>query len=120
MRRKLLNKIRSRRANRVRAKITGTKEKPRLSIFKSNKYLYAQLIDDETRETIISASSRTLKAKGASKGIKTSEALELGKLLAGKAKKAGIESAVLDRGKYAYHGRVKALADAARKEGLEF
>ena len=119
MRRKLLNKIRSRRANRVRAKITGTKERPRLSIFKSNQYVYAQLIDDESQKTIISASTRGFK-KGKSKGaLKTSDAVELGKLLAGLAKEAGIKNAILDRGRYAYHGRVKAVSEGLKAEGIK-
>ena len=97
------------RAKRVRAKILGTKDKPRLSVFKSNQYMYAQVIDDSIGKTVISAS-----VKG-----KTSGTQVLGTLLAGKAKEAGITTMVLDRGRYAYHGRIKALADILRESGVK-
>lgn len=111
---KVLNKIRIRRAKRVRAKIVGTKERPRLSVFRSNYHLYVQLIDDTRGETILSASTRGREEKQ----INNVGAI-LGKLLAGKAKEAGIKTVVLDRGRYAYHGKVKALAEALRESGIK-
>jgi len=111
---KVLNKIRIRRAKRVRAKIVGTKERPRLSVFRSNRCLYVQLIDDARGETLISASTRGKKGTQAN-----NVGAMLGKLLAEKAKEAGIKTVVLDRGKYAYHGKVKALAEALRENGIK-
>ncbi|MDO8557378.1 MAG: 50S ribosomal protein L18 [Candidatus Jorgensenbacteria bacterium] len=111
------NAIRARRAHRVRARISGTKEKPRLSIFRSNRFTYAQLIDDEAGKTLAAASSH--KEKGAKAGKKIESAGVIGKHIAEQAKKAGINTAVLDRGKYRYHGRVKAVVDAAREAGLK-
>lgn len=102
--------------NRSRAKISGTAEKPRLSIFRSNKYTYAQLIDDLKGHTLASASTQELK-KG---GKKAELAKLLGELIAEKAKKAGIKSAVFHRSYYRYHGRVKAVAEGAREGGLKF
>lgn len=116
MGRKALNKIRTRRRARVRAKITGTKEKPRLSVFRSNRYLYAQLIDDSSGKTIVSASTKGIKKES---GGKIGKSSALGKLLATKTKEAGIKVMILDRGKYAYHGRVKAVAEALREEGIK-
>lgn len=106
---KSLNKIRERRKMRVRAKIKGTSEKPRLSIFKSNHYIYAQLIDDSIGKTLVSASK--ISSKDAS-------AL-LGENIGKKAAEKEIKNAVFDRGDYKYHGRVKVIADAARKAGLK-
>ena len=106
----------ARRKARIRAKISGTKEKPRLSVFRSNRQLYAQLIDDEHGRTLASASTRGIPGK---QGNKTVKAGETGKLLAEAAKKAGIAKAVLDKGAYKYHGRIKSLADAARDAGLK-
>lgn len=114
--RKALLQVRRRRAHRVRARIFGTKEKPRLSVFRSNTYTYAQLIDDADRKTIASVSSREMKDK---KGTKQDGAKFVGKSIAEKAKKAGIETAVFDRGPYQYHGRVKTLVEAAREGGLQ-
>ena len=115
---KLLNKIRNRRSNRVRARINGTAEKPRLSIFRSNKYLYAQLIDDSSGKTILSCS--TLGAdKSKSKETKVSKATALGKAVAAGMKKAGLTTVIFDRGRYAYHGRVQAVAEALREEGIK-
>jgi large subunit ribosomal protein L18 len=105
----------SRRA-KIRAKISGTAMCPRLSVFRSNKSIYLQLIDDATGKTIVSAHTGELKAKGA----KTEAGFELGKLLAKKAQDKKIENIVFDRGGYKYHGRVKAVADGAREGGLGF
>jgi len=103
--------------SRVRGKISGTPERPRLSVFRSNKSIYAQIIDDINAHTLASASSAELKSSDASK---TDAAKEVGKNLAEKAKEAGISSVVFDRGGYLYHGRVKALAEGAREGGLQF
>lgn len=104
--------------NRVRGKISGTASSPRLCVFKSNKEIYAQLIDDQTGTTLLSASSRE---KGVdTKGNKTEVAVLVGKKIAEKAKNAGYEKVVFDRNGFIYHGRVKALADGAREGGLQF
>ncbi|MBI2013772.1 MAG: 50S ribosomal protein L18 [Candidatus Colwellbacteria bacterium] len=105
-----------RRAIRNRVRVRGTKEAPRLSVFRSNKYIYAQLINDEDNKTVVSASSVQL---GKKKGTKKEQAESLGKLLAKSAIEAGIKKARFDRGAYKYHGRVMALAEGARKEGLK-
>ena len=105
---------RDRRRKRIRAKISGTAATPRLSIFKSNRYISAQLIDDESGKTLLSGRSQAFK------GNKTEQAVALGNDLAVKAKAANIKSVVFDRGAKKYHGRVKALADALRAGGLEF
>ncbi len=108
-----------RRAKRVRARMLGVAEKPRLSVFRSNKHISAQLIDDVERRSITSASSLDSGIKEAgSKGI--GAASLVGTAIAKKAKDAGIKTCVFDRGRYKYHGRVKALAEGARKEGLRF
>lgn len=101
---------------RVRGKISGTSELPRLSVYKSNKEIYAQVIDDLSGKTLASASSRTLDAKGTKTEISTA----VGKAIAEKATAAGIERVVFDRNGFVYHGRVKALADSAREGGLKF
>lgn len=113
-----LNKLEKRNKikRRVRGKISGSAELPRLSVYKSNKEIYAQLIDDKKGETLASASSRVLNAKG----NKTEISVEVGKAIAEKAKAVGIESIVFDRNGFVYHGRVKALADGAREGGLKF
>jgi large subunit ribosomal protein L18 len=108
---------RERRHRRVRAKVTGTAERPRLVVFRSNRGIFAQLVDDAAGRTLASASWNALPR---SKGSKTEQAAEVGKALAAAAKKAGIERCVFDRGGYLYHGRVKALAEGAREEGLQF
>ena len=105
-----------RRARRTRARILGTAEKPRLAIFRSNRGMYAQLIDDEAGKTI--GSAMMLAKKSAKDGSKTDQAVKVGERIAETAKKAGITKAVFDRRSYQYHGRVKALAEAARKAGL--
>jgi large subunit ribosomal protein L18 len=109
---------RARRHKRVRGKISGTAERPRLVVFRSNRGIEAQLVDDLEGRTLASAS--WLQLKRSSKGSKSEQAAEVGKLLAANAKKAGLERAVFDRGGYLYHGRVKALAEAAREGGLRF
>jgi large subunit ribosomal protein L18 len=115
--RKALNRIRRRRKSRVRAKIYGTAEKPRLSIFRSNRYTYVQLINDETGKTLIGVSTKDLNLKG--KENKVEQAGQLGELIAKKAAVQGVKKAVFDRGKYKYHGRIKAVVEAARKQGLQ-
>ncbi len=109
---------REKRKRKIRARVFGTKERPRLSVFRSNKHIYCQLINDEKGHTIISASDRELKNSKAKNKIEI--AFEVGKLIAKKAKKLGIEKIVFDRGGYKYHGRVKALAEGAREGGLKF
>jgi large subunit ribosomal protein L18 len=107
---------RSRRHRRVRVKVSGTPERPRLTVFRSINHTYAQVIDDSSGRTLASASSLAL-------GVKkndTSAAEVVGKAIAEKAKGAGVTTVVFDRGGYLYHGRIKALADAARAAGLEF
>ncbi|MCP6720390.1 MAG: 50S ribosomal protein L18 [Patescibacteria group bacterium] len=127
---KLLNKVKGRRKQRVRLRIRGTSSKPRLSVFRSNSHIYAQLIDDTKQKTLASASSFELEAstprgnRGPSRGVgkklkKTEVAEKVGKVIAEKAKKLNIKSAVLDRGAYRYHGRVKFLTEGAREEGLK-
>lgn len=103
---------------RIRAKVSGTAQKPRLSVFRSNKDIYAQLIDDTTGTTLAAANSRQ-KDIAATKTTKVEQSMEVGKALAQKAKSLGIEACVFDRGGYLYHGRVKALADGAREGGLK-
>jgi large subunit ribosomal protein L18 len=107
---------RMRRHRRVRGKLAGTAERPRLVVFRSNRGISAQLIDDATGRTLASANWKALSATGA----KTEQASEVGKALAAAAKKAGIEACVFDRAGYLYHGRVKALAEGAREGGLQF
>ena len=109
---------RERRHKRVRGKVRGTSERPRLVVFRSNKGISAQLVDDMEGKTLASAS--WLQLPKSFKGKKTEQAAEVGKLLAQKAKQANVEVVVFDRGGYLYHGRVKALADAAREGGLKF
>lgn len=109
---------RNRIKRRVRGKISGTKASPRLSVYKSNKEIYAQLIDDKEGKTLVFASSRE---KGVeAKGTKTEIATAVGKKIAEKAKAAGYEKVVFDRNGFVYHGRIKALADGAREGGLQF
>lgn len=103
---------------RIRKKITGTSKLPRLSVYRSNKQIYAQIIDDSRGVTLASAS--TFKNKAAEKKNKSEQAQVVGKELAEKAIKAGVESVVFDRNGYLYHGRVKSLADSAREGGLKF
>ncbi|TMC37214.1 MAG: 50S ribosomal protein L18 [Chloroflexi bacterium] len=107
---------RSKRHRRVRVHVAGSKERPRLAVFRSLNHLYAQLIDDSESRTLASASTLQMKAKG--NGV--AQAAEVGKEIAARAKAAGVSSVVFDRGGFLYHGRIKALADAAREAGLEF
>ena len=109
------NQMRLMRHSRVRSKIVGTAELPRLCVFRSNNNISCQVIDDETGTTLASASSLKLKNGGNIEGAK-----EVGKLIAAACKKAKITKVVFDRGGYLYHGRVEALAEAARENGLEF
>lgn len=104
---------------RIRAKISGTAQKPRLSVFRSNNDIYAQLIDDVNGLTLAAANSRQ-KDIAAAGGTKTEKAAMVGKALAEKAKSLGLTACVFDRGGYLYHGRVKSLADGAREAGLIF
>jgi len=112
-----VREARIRRHKRVRSKIAGTAERPRLVVFRSNHGIEAQLVDDLEGKTLAAAS--WLQLKKSFKGSKTKQASEVGKLLAENAKKAQIANAVFDRGGYLYHGRVKALAEAAREGGLK-
>ena len=113
-----VRQARIRRHKRVRKNVQGTAERPRLVVFRSNRGIEAQLIDDVAGKTLAAASS--LHLKKTFKGNKRDQAAEVGKTLAAAAKSAGVETAVFDRGGYLYHGRVKALADAAREGGLTF
>ena len=110
-------KARARRHKRVRGKVRGTSERPRLVVSRSNRGISAQLVDDMDGKTLAAASWLQLKSF---KGKKSDQAAEVGKLLAENARTAGIEVVVFDRGGYLYHGRVKALAEAAREGGLKF
>jgi large subunit ribosomal protein L18 len=109
------NAIRQRIHNRIRAKLAGTGERPRLNVYRSLNHIYAQVIDDQAGVTLVSAS--TIKSKT---GGNVAAAKEIGKAVAELAVKKGIKKVVFDRGGYLYHGRIKALADAAREAGLEF
>lgn len=115
------NKVRQKRHYRVRNKITGTAQRPRLCVFRSLSNIYAQIIDDNQGHTLVAASSldAALKGKFANGGNKEA-AKEVGKLVAQRAIEKGIKSVVFDRGGYIYHGRIKELADGAREAGLEF
>ena len=115
------NAIRQRRHLRVRKKIVGTSERPRLNVFRSNANIYAQIIDDSEGKTLVSASTldKAIADKVESSG-NIEAAVEVGKLVAERALASGITNVVFDRGGYIYHGRVKALADAAREAGLVF
>jgi large subunit ribosomal protein L18 len=108
---------RLRRHRRVRRKVTGTAARPRLAVYRSNRAIYAQLIDDDAGRTLAAASSREAETAGKPP---TDAAAAVGRALAERAKVAGVASVVFDRGGYLYHGRVKALADGAREGGLEF
>jgi large subunit ribosomal protein L18 len=113
-----VREARLRRHRRVRGKVSGTAERPRLVVFRSNRGIEAQLVDDVNAKTLAAAS--WLHVPKSFKGNKAEQAAEVGKLLAANAKQAGVETVVFDRGGYLYHGRVKALADAAREGGLRF
>ena len=109
---------RKKRHFRVRRKVHGTAARPRMAIFRSNRYIYVQVIDDVSGRTLAAASSQEKELRDRTLTVGT--AAEVGKLIAGRSKAAGVTSVVFDRGGFAYHGRLKALADAAREEGLEF
>ena len=112
---------RERRHARVRTKISGTADRPRLSVFRSNKGIYVQIIDDVAAKTLVSASTLDAELKGKLNGTGNKEAAKaVGELVAKRALEKGIKVVVFDRGGYIYHGRVKELADAAREAGLEF
>jgi len=113
-----VREARERRHKRVRGKVIGSADRPRLVVFRSNRGIEAQLVDDLEGKTLAAAS--WLQLKKSFKGSKSEQAAEVGKLLADNAKKANLETVVFDRGGYLYHGRVKALADAAREGGLKF
>lgn len=108
---------RDKRQHRVRMKIRSQADRPRLSVFRSNRYIYAQIIDDEKGETLVSVSEKEVVKTGSKK---VEAAFALGKLLAEKAKKKKVSEVVFDRGSFAYHGRVKAFAEGAREGGLIF
>ena len=123
-----LNATRVRRAHRTRAKIKSTTDRPRLSVFRSAKHISAQIIDDATGKTLAAASDQTIDAKelatlakgDGTRAGKTAVAYAVGKMIAEAGKKAGAVTVVFDRGRFAYHGRIKALADGARENGLTF
>jgi len=114
------NKARLKRHLRVRKKISGTTERPRLSVFRSSKHIYAQLIDDVKGVTLASASTVDKELAGIENGGNVESARKVGELIAKRAKEKGYENVVFDRGGYLYHGRIQALADAAREAGLQF
>ena len=109
--------IRLRVHKRIRSRVSGTAERPRLAVFRSVKHIYAQVIDDTKGHTVVAAGSSEKDSKN---GGNVAGAKEIGKLVAERAKDKGIKAVVFDRGGYQYHGRVKALAEAAREAGLEF
>ena len=109
---------RRRRHSRVRKNVYGTAGRPRLAVFRSNRYIYAQVIDDDAGHTLAAASSQEKKLR--KKTLTADTAAEVGKLIAARASEAGVDTVVFDRGGHPFHGRVKALADAAREGGLEF
>ncbi len=109
---------RSRRHSRVRKRVRGTAARPRLVVYRSNRYIYAQVIDDVDGHTLVAASSQETDLRSDSLNLGT--ATKVGTLVASRAKDAGISAVVFDRGGFKFHGRIKALADAAREEGLEF
>ncbi|GFN33434.1 50S ribosomal protein L18 [Paenibacillus xylaniclasticus] len=114
------NKARLKRHLRVRKKINGTTARPRLSVFRSSKHMYAQLIDDVNGVTIAAASTMDKEITGIGNGGNVEAAKKVGELIAARAKAKGVSAVVFDRGGYLYHGRIQALAEAAREAGLEF
>jgi large subunit ribosomal protein L18 len=111
---------RARRHYRVRKKVSGTAERPRLAVFRSNRHVVAQVIDDTSGRTLAAASSLEASVRGTGPGGNRTAAAAVGKLVAERAKTAGVSRVAFDRGGFMYHGRVAALADAAREAGLEF
>ena len=118
MARESRNDIRTRIHKRIRSRVSGTPERPRLAVFRSINHIYAQVIDDQQGHTMVAAGSTEKDLRG--KGGNVDGAKVVGKVVAERAKEKGIRKVVFDRGGYLYHGRVKALADAAREAGLEF
>ncbi len=113
------DKVRRRVHERIRTKLSGSAERPRLNVYRSLNHIYAQVIDDTTGQTLVAASTSGKKS-GKKTGGNVASAKEIGKTIAQRAKEKGIKKVVFDRGGYLYHGRIKALADAAREAGLEF
>lgn len=111
---------RIKRKNRIRKKLSGTTERPRLTVYKSLKHIYAQVVDDTTGRTLAYASSLSKELKGQDEGDKKEDAKRVGRLIAEKAKAANIEAVVFDRNGFPYQGRIAAVADAAREAGLKF
>lgn len=114
------NAARRKRHLRIRARVVGTPERPRLNVFRSNLNIYAQVIDDSVGRTLAQASTLEKVFKGQPGRLTVAKATEVGRLVGERARKEGVTKVVFDRGGYRYHGRVKALADAARAEGLDF
>ena len=115
-----VREVRRRKHARVRARVQGSAERPRLAVFRSSAHIYAQVIDDVAGRTLVAASDIDPDGKTKADGDKTARAKAVGALIATRAKAAGVSKVVFDRGGYLYHGRVKALADAAREGGLDF
>ena len=114
------NAARKKRHVRIRGKVSGTAERPRLNVFRSNQHIYAQVIDDQTGVTLVSASTMDADVKGLAGGLTVEKALAVGRLVGQRALDKGVNQVVFDRGGDKYHGRVKALADGAREAGLQF
>jgi large subunit ribosomal protein L18 len=112
--------VRLRIHERIRKRLSGTEVRPRLCVFRSNKHIYAQIVDDSNGRTLVAASSLDADAKGGKGGGNIGGAKIVGKIVAKRAQEKGIQAVLFDRGGYIYHGRVKALADAAREAGLKF
>ncbi|AGC45914.1 MULTISPECIES: 50S ribosomal protein L18 [Myxococcus] len=111
---------RIKRKNRIRKKLSGTTERPRLTVYKSLKHIYAQVVDDTTGRTLAFASSLSKELKGQDEGDKKADAKRVGTLIAQRCKAANVEAVVFDRNGFPYHGRIAAVADAAREAGLKF
>ena len=111
---------RHRRHRRIRMSLSGTTRRPRLNVFRSLQHIYVQVIDDTTGTTLVAASTNEPSVRGSLTGTKTDRARAIGKTIAERAREKGVNAVVFDRGGYLYHGRIKALADAAREGGLEF
>lgn len=114
------NEVRLRIHERIRKKLSGDEARPRLCVFRSNKHIYAQIVDDSKGKTLVAASSLDAEAKGGKGGGNIAAAKTVGKIMAQRAQQKGIQAVLFDRGGYIYHGRVKALAEAAREAGLKF
>lgn len=114
------NEVRLRIHERIRKKLSGDEARPRFCVFRSNKHIYAQIVDDSKGKTLVAASSLDAEAKGGKGGGNIAAAKTVGKIMAQRAQQKGIQAVLFDRGGYIYHGRVKALAEAAREAGLKF